>query len=124
VRVDGHEQVLPAGESVNVPPGTPHTIWNAGDGEVHMLVEFRPALKTEGFFETMFGLARDGKTDRRGRPSLLRFAAGASEYGMYLAGGPIPLQKALFGVLRPLARLCGYNRFIQRNTEYHSIAGL
>jgi hypothetical protein len=111
VLVDGHEQVLAFGESVTVPPGTAHTIWNARDGEVHLLVEFRPALKTEGFFETMFGLARDGKTDRRGRPSLLRFAAGASEYGMYLASGPILLQKALFVVLRPLARLLGYQPF-------------
>ena len=105
MRVDGPKQVLPAGESVTVPPGTPHTIWNAGDGEVQKLVEFRPALVT------MFGLARDGKTDKRGRPSLLRFAAGASEYSMYLAGRPIHLQKALFVVLLPLARLCGYQPF-------------
>lgn len=67
VRAGGRDQVLSAGESVGVPPGTPHTIWNAGEGETHLLVEFRPALQTEAFFETMFALARDGKTDKRAR---------------------------------------------------------
>jgi mannose-6-phosphate isomerase-like protein (cupin superfamily) len=78
VRIDGRELVLRAGESVAVPSGTPHTIWNAGEGETHLLVAFQPALQTEAFFETMFALARAGKTDSQGRPSLLQFAAGAS----------------------------------------------
>ena len=108
VRIDGRELVLRAGESVAVPPGTPHTIWNAGEGETHLLVAFQPALKTEAFFETMFALARDGKIDSQGRPSLLQFAAGASEYGMYVTRPPISVQKALFAVLGPLARALGY----------------
>ena len=53
VRIAGREQVLRAGESVAVPPGTPHTIWKAGEGETHVLVAFQPALQTEAFFETM-----------------------------------------------------------------------
>ena len=108
VRIKGREQVLRAGESVAVPPGTPHTIWNVGAGETHVRVEFQPALQTEAFFETMFALARDGKTDRQGKPSLLQFAAGASAYGMYVTRPPIALQKALFAVLGPLARVLGY----------------
>jgi quercetin dioxygenase-like cupin family protein len=95
VRINGREQVLRAGENVAVPPGTPHTIWNAGEGEAHVRVAFQPALQTEAFFETMFALARDGKTDRQGKPSILQFAAGASEYGMYPTSPPISLQKAL-----------------------------
>jgi len=108
VRIDGRELVLRAGESVAVPPGTPHTIWNAGEGETHLLVALQPALQTEAFFETMFALARDGKTDSQGRPSLLQFAAGSSEYGMYVTRPPISVQKALFAVLGPLARALGY----------------
>ncbi len=108
VRIAGREQVLRAGENVAVPPGTPHTIWNAGGGETHLRVAFQPALQTEAFFETMFALARDGKTDGQGKPSLLQFAAGASEYGMYVTRPSIALQKALFAVLGPLARLLGY----------------
>jgi mannose-6-phosphate isomerase-like protein (cupin superfamily) len=111
IRIDGREQVLCAGESVAVPPGTPHTIWNAGEGETHLFVAFQPALQTEAFFETMFALARNGKTDRQGKPSILQFAAGASTYGMYVAGPPISLQKALFAVLGPLARALGYRPY-------------
>jgi hypothetical protein len=33
-----------------------------------VLVEFGPALNTETFFETMYGLARDGKLDEHGTP--------------------------------------------------------
>ena len=108
VRIAGREQVLRAGESVAVPPGTPHTIWKAGERETHVLVAFRPALQTEAFFETMFALARDGKTDKQGKPSMLQFASGASEYGMYVTRPPISLQKALFAVLGPLARALRY----------------
>jgi quercetin dioxygenase-like cupin family protein len=108
VRIAGHEQVLHVGESVAVPPGIPHTIWKAGEGEMHVVVTFRPALQTEAFFETMFALARDGKTDKQGKPSLLQFASGASEYGMYVTRPPISLQKVLFAVLGPLARALRY----------------
>jgi mannose-6-phosphate isomerase-like protein (cupin superfamily) len=108
VRAAGRDQVLSAGESVAVPPGTPHTIWNAGEGETRLLVEFRPALQTEAFFETMFALARDGKTDKRGSPSILQFASGAKGYGMYVTSPPIAVQKALFAVLGPLARALRY----------------
>jgi mannose-6-phosphate isomerase-like protein (cupin superfamily) len=77
VRIAGREQILQAGESVIVPSATPHTIRNANDGETCVRVEFTPALQTEAFLRSMFALARDGKTDSQGRPSLLQFAAGA-----------------------------------------------
>ncbi len=108
VRIAGCEQILRVGESVAVPPGTPHTIWSAGEGETHLIVEFKPALQTDIFFETMFALARDGKTNSQGIPSIIQFASGASEYGMYVTSPPILLQKVLFAVLGPLARAFGY----------------
>jgi mannose-6-phosphate isomerase-like protein (cupin superfamily) len=108
VRISGREQVLRVGESVVVPAGKPHTIWNAGEDETHLLVGFQPALQTEAFFETMFALARDGKTDGQGKPSVMQFAAGASTYDMYPTRPAIALQKAVFAVLGPLARALGY----------------
>lgn len=111
IRIAGRERLLHAGERVTVPPGTPHTIRNAGEGESHLHVEFAPALQTEAFFKSMFALARDGKTDKQGKPSLLQFAAGASLYGMYVTAPPIPLQKALFAILGPLARALGYQPY-------------
>ncbi len=58
VRAAGSERVLEAGEEIVVPSGTPHTFWNASQSgeELRHVVELRPALNSEGFFGTVFGL--------------------------------------------------------------------
>jgi hypothetical protein len=48
------------------PAGSALSAWNAVDNEVHVLVDFWPALRTETAFEALAGLARDGKTNRAG----------------------------------------------------------
>jgi mannose-6-phosphate isomerase-like protein (cupin superfamily) len=45
----GDERELGAGESVTIPAGDPHRFWNAGDGELRLVGEVRPALDTEAF---------------------------------------------------------------------------
>ncbi len=50
------------GDVVVVPPGVPHTLWNPGEAAVRLVVEFRPALRMEYLFETIFGLARSRRT--------------------------------------------------------------
>ena len=104
VRVDGREQTLHAGEGISVPPGAAHIWWNAGNDELHQVTEFRPALR----LETFFGLARDGKVDKEGQPKFLQIAVMVPVYDIYLSKPPIPMQKALFAVLGPIARLLGY----------------
>jgi mannose-6-phosphate isomerase-like protein (cupin superfamily) len=52
VRIDGDEWTATPGTRFAVPDETPHTVWNAGDSELHALVEIRPALNLETFFET------------------------------------------------------------------------
>lgn len=39
LRVEGVERVLDAGEVIVAPAGSAHAAWNAGDGEVHALVD-------------------------------------------------------------------------------------
>ena len=63
------------GETVVVKAGTAHAFWNTGEGRARFLCEIRPALGFERLLETMFALARDGKTDGRGLPHPLRLAA-------------------------------------------------
>lgn len=65
-RVDGEERTVGAGEAMVVPAGTPHTWWIDGEEDAHVLLEFRPALNTETFFETMYGLTRDGRVGEDG----------------------------------------------------------
>ena len=108
VRAGGRESVLGPGEEVVVPPGTPHTFWNAGDAELHHVVELRPALESEAFFETVFGLQRDGKLSPGKPEAVLYMAPVILAYENWAAGPPIPLQKALFSALSLLGRPFGY----------------
>ncbi len=111
VRAAGKEQMLGPGEEIVVPPGTPHTFWNAGEEEMHHVVELRPALDMETFFETVFGLQRDGRFPVEGEkrpPNLFQGALIVTEYENYLARPPVPVQKLLFGALAFVGRLLGY----------------
>lgn len=73
--------------------------------------EVRPALNTEIFFETHYGLARDGKTDEDGVPNPLQFAVmlnGMHKGELYLAQPPIAVQQVLLALLSPIGKLLGY----------------
>jgi quercetin dioxygenase-like cupin family protein len=94
-----------------VPAGTPHIWWNSGDDELHVLVEVRPALRIESFFETFFGLAQDGKVNpKTGLPNLFQMALTLRAYRneLVLARPPRLVQTLLFGLLAPIGRLLGY----------------
>jgi quercetin dioxygenase-like cupin family protein len=109
-RVGGRERILGPGDAVAVHPGTPHTLWNEGTEEAHALVEYRPALRMEDLFETLFALGRDGKTDEEGSPGLLQGAVMLEEYEdeYRLARPSPPVQKAFVTVLAPIGKLLGY----------------
>jgi quercetin dioxygenase-like cupin family protein len=99
-----------AGDEFIVPAGVPHWMHNVSDEEGHVIWQTRPALKTEDFFETIWGLARDGKTNAAGVPNLLQVAVIAQEYEseFRLTKPPYGVQKVLFSVLAPIGRLLGY----------------
>jgi quercetin dioxygenase-like cupin family protein len=83
------------GETVVVEAGTAHAFWNAGEGQARFLCDIRPALGFERLLETMFALARDGKTNRRGVPHPLRLAAIADHHrqDVQLPILPLPIQR-------------------------------
>jgi quercetin dioxygenase-like cupin family protein len=111
VQVGQEHRSLGEGEEATVPPGAPHRWSNGGDEEARVLVELRPALNTEIFFETLYGLARDGRTDENGIPNLLQQAVtlnGVNKGEIYLAWPPIPVQQAVLAALAPVGRLLGY----------------
>jgi quercetin dioxygenase-like cupin family protein len=110
-RIAGNEVHQVAGDELVIPAGTPHAWWNAGNDELHMILEFRPALRTETFFETFFGLAQDGKVSRKtGLPSLVRMAMvlRAFHNELVLAQPPRLVQSLVFGVLAGFGKLLGY----------------
>ncbi|MBB3035715.1 cupin domain-containing protein [Hoyosella altamirensis] len=107
--LDGVKSTATAGQSVTVPAGHPHVWWNGGDDEVHVLVELRPALRTEVFFETFFGLAQDGKITQKGLPHLLQMAVILRAFApeIRLAQPPSRVQAMLFAPLAALGRALG-----------------
>lgn len=110
-RVAGKEFASGPGETVVVPRGAPHVWWNSGDEVLHCVVDLRPALRVEEFFETFFGLAQDGKVDpKTGLPNPLQLALimRTFRHELILARPPQLVQTLLFGALAPLGRLLGY----------------
>lgn len=111
LRVDGEERVLEKGQAVTAPAGSAHAAWNAGDGEVHALVDFRPALRTEAAFEALAGLARAGKTNKAGAPKdplLLALVLREYEDEIYFVRPPLFVQRIVLGALAKIARRLGY----------------
>jgi mannose-6-phosphate isomerase-like protein (cupin superfamily) len=109
-RVGRKKLVAGPGQRVTVPAGTAHKFWNAGDDEVHFVCEVRPALQFEQLIETMFGLAADGKTNKKGMPNPLRLAVIARAHfdDVRLPLPPAWMQRAGLALGSPLGRLLGY----------------
>lgn len=98
------------GEVVVVPPGTNHTFWNAGTGELSVVGEVRPALKFEDFVETIHVLIRDGRLSAGGRrPNPLLLAVVAHAYRReWRLTRLSPPARALMPLLAGIGRVAGY----------------
>ena len=93
-----------------VPPGVPHDWWNAGPEEALVRFEVRPGARFEAMIRNAFGLAQDGKVNKRGMPNLLQLAVFAREFVdvIHFTRPPRIVQRFLFGLLAIPARLLGY----------------
>ena len=107
------------GESVAVPPDTPHRFWNDSEQEAHSVQFFRPALDIAAFFETYFELARRGEVTERGGLSLLRVAAMVPEFAdeVRLTRPPWPIVRAMAALLGPVARWRGYRGRLEYGSD-------
>ena len=110
LRVGREEVVARPGDRVVVPAGTAHRFWNAGDERAHFVCEVRPALRFESLLETMFALAADGKTNRKGMPNPFRLAVIAQAHfdTVRLPFPPAWTQRFGLALGAPLGRLLGY----------------
>ena len=98
------------GEAVVIEPGTAHRFRNTGDAAARFRCEVRPALEFERLIETMFALANDGKTNRKGMPNPIRLAAIAKHHfdDVRLPFPPVWMQRLGLALGAPAARLLGY----------------
>jgi mannose-6-phosphate isomerase-like protein (cupin superfamily) len=107
--LDGQEGTANPGEVVVIPPGATHRVWNAGDDRAKTIIEFRPALTIEYWFEAFGALAAAGKLDGDGVPRLLDAAVVLRQYPgvLYAARPPVPLQRLALPLLALIGRLLG-----------------
>jgi mannose-6-phosphate isomerase-like protein (cupin superfamily) len=101
-RVGDEDHVLRPGDELHIPARTTHRMWAEVPSRQRWTTT--PALRTERFFETMWGLQQDGET-----PSLHHAALILRHFSaeFRLATPPEPLQSLLTLPLAQLARLAG-----------------
>lgn len=116
---NGQQGVLKPGESADMPRGTPHDFWNAGTEEARVIVEIRPAARFEEMTITLFGLAWDGKTNKKGMANPLQMAVIGQEFAdvVVFLSPPPKVQRVMFAVLAPLGRLLGYKASYPHHRE-------
>lgn len=113
------ERVLGEGEVAEVPPGTLHDWWQLGSEPAQVVVEVDPGGRFVEMVGTIFGLARDGKVDKRGVPHPLQLAVTARAYEdvMVVRSPPPWVQRVLFGALAPIGRRRGLRPLYERYLE-------
>ena len=130
-QVAGDERAARTGDGVvEVPVGTVHDWWNAGDGVAHVRVEVeaaetapgRPAARFVAMIETLWSLGALGRVNAHGLPDPLWLAAIAREYrdAIRFTKPPAAVQAALFGPLAAIARRTGRDPLAP---ELHGPAG-
>lgn len=115
-----HHRMLKSGDSAHAPVKVPHTFWNSSEEPVVFEAEMRPAQPFENTIRTAFGMARDGKTNKKGVPTNIWELALVYEIsGSYMTGMPLFLQRRIFGILARIARRMGYDPEFSRYTRPH-----
>ena len=117
--IDGSERVLGPGEAAEVPPETLHDWWQVGEETAQVVVEVAPGDRFVEMIGTMFGLAREGRSDSKGLPRPLQLAVTVRGFRdtIVIASPPPWVQTLLFGALAPIGRLAGrkpsYERYLR-----------
>lgn len=109
IRLAGKLLTLRAGDVLHIPANKVHSMWNEGQASAVVNWQVRPAMDTEYLLETTFGLANAGKTDARGMPGILQVSLTAGKFTKVfrITKPPFIVQKVLFSILAPVARLKG-----------------
>jgi mannose-6-phosphate isomerase-like protein (cupin superfamily) len=122
VRLGKETLILKPDDDLVIPAGTAHGLRNEGTVQLRVLTELRPAMRTEQYFETVFGLAHDGKVDKRGLPNLLRGSVIVRDLGEKsgVAGVPIGLTNVLTALFALVGRRLGYRAVYPKYTDINS----
>ena len=101
-KVGGTERVLGPGDTLDIPRGTAHQMWNGGTEPVVARWETRPAGRTGEWFRALDAQHRAGNVGKNGMPPLGVMAKLLNEYDDVFRLTTVP--KPLIGVLGKLSR--------------------
>lgn len=107
--VGDEESVIAAGETLVVPPGTPHQPFNRGEVEMRSIARITPPGNGDVFFGQLSGLDY--------KPSFLQMMLFVQAYDAYPASPPPAVVGTLSFLLAPTARLVGYRSFYPEYAE-------
>lgn len=112
VMIDGREHYASEGQSITVPKGASHFFRNASSGETHLTVTFVNAQQHLRFFINLARWTAEQPTYFKpdGSVKLLPIALCLHNFRdhLYISALPVAVQKLLFAILAPIARLAGY----------------
>ena len=110
VELDGEVRDLGPGDSLEIPRGTVHRLWNPEGEAARAIWQTFPAGRTEQWFRALDALHREGRTGKDGQPGPLAFGVLLSEYrDVFRLAGPDFLQRPALGLLATLGRARGYS---------------
>lgn len=118
--LNGKDYAAGVGEVVEISRGTLHrNPWNRDGGVVRLLRTVTPPSGAELFYETFYGLERDGK-----KLTLLQAALTShyirSETYFFPPNLPMEVQRAAIPLVALLARLLGYKPWYPKYTHHQT----
>ena len=116
--VNGEKKLVRAGESLLVAPGTPHKPFNETDSRVVIKAPLTPEYGIPDWFSVFltqaYGFFDESESNNQLPTALLQMSRFSPKYDVWLAGPPVFLQKVLFFVIGPTARLLGYRTHYEK----------
>ena len=116
--VNGEKKTLRAGESLLIPPGTPHKPFNETDSPVVVKGPFTPEYgipeQFTVFLTQAYGFFDESESNIQPPKALFQMSRFSPKYDSWLARPPVFLQKALYFVIGPTARLLGYRTYYEK----------
>lgn len=103
--------LLQPGESFTVPIGMAHHYFNPGKSDIRFNIKLNPGhTGFEKSLRIVYGLARDGKTNKNSRPNSIYHMAVLAEIGELSLPGPLGLLDPVIHLLAKRAEKLGVKR--------------